>query len=181
MSDNISIQSTYDKVLNLNLDPTIYGTFAEIGAGQETANRFFSASGAAGMVAKSISAYDMTMSDAIYGRTDRYVSRQRLTAMLEHEYAILTERLGPKRGEDTTFFSFCNTVRARGWKDTAECHGWMGIRFQRKPGDPPSDIILHIRLLDAAANDQREALGIVGVNLIYATFRQRGHLRHFVE
>lgn len=181
MSDNISIQSTYDKVLNLNLDPAIYGTFAEIGAGQETANRFFSASGAAGMVAKSISAYDMTMSDAIYGRTDRYVSRQRLTAMLDHEFAILTERLGPKRGEDTTFFSFCNTVRARGWKDTAECHGWIGIRFQRKPGDPPSDIILHIRLLDASANDQREALGIVGVNLIYATFRQRGHLRHFVE
>ncbi|MFD0893597.1 TonB-dependent receptor [Luteolibacter ambystomatis] len=181
MNDNISIQSTYDKVLNLNLDPTIYGTFAEIGAGQETANRFFSASGAAGMVAKSISAYDMTMSDAIYGRTDRYVSRQRLTAMLDHEFAILTERLGPKRGEDTTFFSFCNTVRARGWKDTAECHGWIGIRFQRKAGDPPSDIVLHIRLLDAAANEQREALGIVGVNLIYATFRQRGHLRHFVE
>ncbi|BCU78344.1 TonB-dependent receptor [Luteolibacter sp. LG18] len=180
MNESNSV-STYDKVLALNLDPTIYGTFAEIGAGQETANRFFSASGAAGMVAKSISAYDMTMSDAIYGRTDRYVSRQRLTAMLEHEYAILTERLGPKRGEETTFFSFCNTVRARGWQDTAECHGWMGIRFQRKPGDPPSDIILHIRLLDAAATEQREALGIVGVNLIHATFRERGHLRHFVE
>jgi len=173
--------STYDKVLELNLDPAIYGTFAEIGAGQETANRFFSASGAAGMVAKSISAYDMTMSDAIYGRTDRYVSRQRLTAMLDHEYAILTERLGPKRGDDTTFFSFCNTVRARGWQDTGECHGWLGIRFQRKPGDPPSDIVLHIRLLDATANDQREALGIVGVNLIHATYRSRGHLRHFVE
>jgi hypothetical protein len=173
--------TTYDKVLELNLDPMIYGTFAEIGAGQETANRFFSASAAAGMVAKSISAYDMTMSDAIYGRTDRYVSRQRLNAMLEHEYAILTERLGPKRGENTTFFAFCNTVRARGWQDTAECHGWMGIRFQRKPGDPPSDVIVHVRMLDNTAREQREALGIVGVNLIHATFRHRTHLRNFVE
>lgn len=173
--------TTYEKAQELNLDPTIYGTFAEIGAGQETANWFFRVSGAAGMVAKSISAYDMTMSDAIYGRTDRYVSQQRLTAMLEHEYEILTKRLSPKRGEETTFFSFCNTVRARGWQDTAECHGWLGIRFQRKPGDPPSDIIIHIRLLDLTASEQKEALGIVGVNLVHATFRSRGHLRHFVE
>lgn len=172
---------TIDKVQELNLDPAVYGTFAEIGAGQETANWFFRASGSAGMVAKSISAYDMTMSDAIYGHTDRYVSSQRLTAMLDHEFGILVERLGPKRGADTTFFSFCNTVRARGWRDTAECHGWLGIRFQRKPGDPPSDIILHVRLLDTRNVDQMEALGIIGVNLIQATFRTRGHLRHFVE
>jgi len=176
-----SARSTYDKVLELNLDPVVYGTFAEIGAGQETANWFFRASGTAGMVAKSISAYDMTMSDAIYGHCDRYVSRQRLLAMLEHEYSILIERLGPKRGENTTFFSFSNTVRARGWQDTAECHGWLGIRFQRKPGDPPSDIVLHIRLLDSTNAEQSEALGVIGVNLIHATFHQRGHLRHFVE
>ena len=127
--------TTYDKALELNLDPRIYGTFAEIGAGQETANWFFRASGTAGLVAKTISAYDMTMSDAIYGRTDRYVSAKRLAAMLNHEHAILQERLGPKRGADTTFFSFCNTVRARGYNDSGECHGWLGIRFQKKPGD----------------------------------------------
>lgn len=173
--------TTYDKVQELNLDPAVYGTFAEIGAGQETTNWFFRATGAAGMVAKTISAYDMTMSDAIYGVADRYVSADRLEAMLSHEYAILLERLGPKRGKDTTFFSFCNTVRARGWNDQAECHGWIGIRFQMKPGDPPSDIILHIRLLDDRIIDQKEALGIVGVNLIYSAMRHRGHLKKFVD
>ena len=173
--------TTYDKVQELNLDPAIYGTFAEIGAGQETTNWFFRASGAAGMVAKTISAYDMTMSDAIYGHADRYVSADRLESMLSHEYSILLERLGPKRGKDTTFFSFCNTVRARGWNDQAECHGWIGIRFQMKPGEPPSDIILHIRLLDNRTIDQKEAIGIVGVNLIYSAFRYRNHLKKFVD
>ena len=173
--------TTYDKALELNLDPAVYGTFAEIGAGQETANWFFRASGTAGLVAKTISAYDMTMSDAIYGQADRYVSAPRLQAMLEHEYAILLERLGPKRGQDTTFFSFCNTVRGRGWNDSAECHGWLGVRFQMRPGDPPSDIILHVRLLDARSIDQMEALGIIGVNLIHSAMRLRGHLKQFVD
>jgi hypothetical protein len=173
--------STYDKALELNLDPRVYGTFAEIGAGQETANWFFRVSGTAGLVAKTISAYDMTMSDAIYGRAERYVSAARLEAMLEHEYNILLERLSPKRGVDTTFFSFCNTVRARGYRDTGECHGWLGIRFQRKPGDPPSDIVLHVRLLDHRTIDQMEALGVIGVNLIHAAFHHRGDLRRFVE
>jgi hypothetical protein len=173
--------TTYDKALELNLDPLVYGTFAEIGAGQETANCFFRASGSAGLVAKTISAYDMTMSDAIYGRTERYVSAARLESMLDHEYAILIERLAPKRGRDSTFFSFCNTVRARGWKDQGECHGWLGLRFQMKPGDPPSDIILHVRLLDVRSIDQMEALGAVGVNLIHSAFRHRGHLKQFVE
>jgi len=175
------IKSTYDKALELNLDPGVYGTFAEIGAGQETVNHFFRASGTAGLVAKSISAYDMTMSDHIYGRSGRYVSQERLVAMLEHEYAILLRRLGPERGDNTTFFSFCNTVRARGWKDAGECHGWLGIRYQMKPGAPPSDIVLHARLLDAESLDQMEALGILGTNLIHAAFHQRGHLRRFVE
>lgn len=171
----------YEKAQDLNLDPMVYGTFAEIGAGQETGNHFFRASGTAGLVAKTISAYDMTMSDAIYGHCDRYVSAGRLAAMLDHEYGILLERLGPKRGAETTFFSFCNTVRARGWNDTGECHGWLGVRFQMKPGDPPSDITLHVRLLDAQSIDQMEALGAVGVNLIHAAFRHRGHLQQFVE
>lgn len=172
--------STFDKAQELNLDPGIYGTFAEIGAGQETANWFFRASGAAGMVAKTISAYDMTMSDAIYGKTARYVSRERLGQMLDHEFSILLERLGPQRGENTTFFSFCNTVRARGYQDTGECHGWLGLRFQLKPGDPPSDIFVHVRLLDATNAEQAEALGMVGVNLIHSAFRHRGHLGLFV-
>ncbi len=173
--------TTYDKAQELNLDPMVYGTFAEIGAGQETGNYFFRASGTAGLVAKTISAYDMTMSDAIYGHSERYVSSDRLDAMLDHEYSILLERLGPKRGSSTTFFSFCNTVRARGWNDTGECHGWLGVRYQMKPGDPPSDIILHVRLLDARSIDQMEALGTIGVNLIHATFRHRGHLQKFVN
>lgn len=172
--------TTYDKALELNLAPRIYGTFAEIGAGQETANWFFRASGTAGLVAKTISAYDMTMSDALYGRADRYVSAARLNAMLDHEYGILLERLGPKRGAETTFFSFCNTVRARGYRDNGECHGWLGIRFQINPGDPPSDVTLHIRLLDSRTIDQMEALGIVGVNLIHAVFHHRESLREFV-
>lgn len=172
--------TTFDKAQELNLDPAVYGTFAEIGAGQETANWFFRASGSAGLVAKTISAYDMTMSDAIYGKCDRYVSRMRLRQMLDHEFAILLERLGPERGESSTFFSFCNTVRARGYRDNGECHGWLGLRFQLKPGDPPSDIFLHLRLLDASNHDQMEALGVVGVNLIHAAFRHRGHLGRFV-
>ncbi len=175
------IPSTYDKALELNLDPLVYGTFAEIGAGQETANCFFRASGTAGLVAKTISAYDMTMSDAIYGQAERYVSAARLASMLDHEYSILLERLAPKRGKDTTFFAFCNTVRARGWKDSGECHGWLGIRFQMRPGDEPSDIVLHVRLLDGRTIDQMEALGTIGVNLIHAAFRHRGHLKKFVE
>lgn len=178
---NLGIKSTLDKALELNLDPAVYGTFAEIGAGQETANWFFRASATAGTMAKSISAYDMTMSDAIYGRCDRYVSRGRLQAMLEYEYDILVERLGPKRGENTTFFSFANTVRARGYQDTAECHGWIGIRFQQRPGEEPCDICLHVRLLDLENNEQSEALGILGVNLIYAAYRHRLHLKQFVE
>jgi len=175
------IPTTYEKALELNLDPMVYGTFAEIGAGQETGNCFFRASGTAGLVAKTISAYDMTMSDAIYGQADRYVSAGRLASMLDHEYGILLERLAPKRGEVTTFFSFCNTVRARGWKDDGECHGWLGIRFQMKPGDPPSDIILHVRLLDLRTIDQMEALGTIGVNLIHSAFHHRGHLKKFVD
>jgi len=176
----VTSAGTYDKALELNLDPSVYGTFAEIGAGQETANWFFRVSGTAGLVAKTISAYDMTMSDAIYGRANRYVSLERLQAMLDNEYRILLERLGPKRGENTTFFSFCNTVRARGYRDQGECHGWLGIRYQLRPGDPPSDIILHVRLLDARSIDQMEALGMLGVNLIHAAFRHRGDLARFV-
>lgn len=162
---------TPDKALQVNLDPYFYGTFAEIGAGQEVADWFFRVGGATGTVAKSMSAYDMVMSDAIYGKTARYVSRERLIHMLEHEWDILLERLAPGRGENTRFFVFAATVKARGFRDQGECHGWLGTRFQFGPGGPANDILLHVRLLDESATQQREALGILGVNLIDAIHR----------
>lgn len=172
---------TYEKALAVNLDLERYGVFAEIGAGQETANWFFRASGSAGTVAKTISAYDMTMSDALYGKGSRYVSQARLQSMLEYEYELLEQRLGSERGKETTFFSFCNTVRARGYQDSGECHGWLGIRLQLKPETEPCDIVLHIRLLDETNADQMDALGKIGVNLIHAAFNHRDSLDHFVE
>ncbi len=173
-------KSTYEKALALNLDEDIYGVFAEIGAGQETANWFFRVSASAGTVAKTISAYDMTMSDALYGKAKRYVSQERLRSMLAYEYMLLDERLGPKRGSDSTFFSFCNTVRARGYQDTEECHGWIGVRFQLKPNTDPVDIVIHVRLLDDTNKEQMDVLGKVGVNLIYAAFNHRDDLEDFV-
>ncbi len=173
--------STYDKALRINLDEAKYGTFAEIGAGQEVANWFFRASATAGTVAKTISAYDMTMSDAIYGKSKRYVSRDRVSAMLAYEYNLLEERLGEERGPITNFFSFSNTVRARGYKDTGECHGWLGIRLQLNPGEAPCQILIHVRLLDQENVDQMEALGIIGVNLIHAAFYHRDKQALFVE
>jgi len=175
------VPSTYDKALRINLDEEKYGTFAEIGAGQEVANWFFRASATAGTMAKTISAYDMTMSDAIYGKAKRYVSRNRLNAMLKYEYDLLVERLDGKRGADSAFFSFSNTVRARGYQDTGECHGWLGIRLQLKPREEPCQILIHVRLLDDENLDQMEALGMIGVNLIYAAFYHRDRLSVFVE
>jgi hypothetical protein len=174
-------KTVYEKALAINLDPMRYGVFAEIGAGQETANWFFRVSGSAGTVAKTISAYDMTMSDALYGKTQRYVSEDRLESMLVYEYDLLEQRLGAQRGKDSTFFSFCNTVRARGYQDSGECHGWLGIRLQLKPGTKPCDIVIHIRLLDETNADQMDALGKIGVNLIYAAFNLREHLHDFVD
>lgn len=179
--DKADIPDTYEKTLAINLDMEKYGVFAEIGAGQETANWFFRASGSAGTVAKTISAYDMTTSDALYGKAKRYVSEDRLQSMLVYEYDLLYERLAPARGEKTTFFTFCNTVRARGYKDSAECHGWLGIRFQLKPNAAPCEIVLHVRLLDETNADQMAALGKVGVNLIYAAFYYRESLERFVS
>lgn len=175
--------STRDKALQLNLDNSKYGTFAEIGAGQETAAWFFKVGGASGTIAKTMSAYDMTMSDAIYGASPRYVSRERLQAMLAHEFNILVERLGPQRGSSTTFFAFCNTVRARAYNDRAdtECHGWMGIRLQTSPQGPANDILLHVRLTDDTNIEQQRALGTLGVNLIYAALHLRHSLRAFIE
>lgn len=175
--------ATRDKALCLNLDPAKYGTFAEIGAGQETAAWFFKVGGASGTIAKTISAYDMTVSDAIYGACSRYVSRERLTAMLDYEYRILVDELAPKRGATTTFFAYCNTVRARAYSDkgVAECHGWLGIRLQTQPRGAPNDILLHVRMMDDTNLEQQRALGSVGVNLIYAALHYRDDLKRFIE
>ncbi|MFZ4589296.1 MAG: TonB-dependent receptor, partial [Terrimicrobiaceae bacterium] len=161
---------THQKALRVNLDPQWYGTFAEIGAGQEVVRWFFRVGGAAGTIAKSMSAYDMKVSDAIYGRCDRYVSKDRLQAMLDREFELNIERLGPSRGETTSFFAFADTVVARSFKGGNECHGWMGIKFQSRPHDQPSQILMHVRMLDTEASLQQEALGIVGVNLCYGSF-----------
>ena len=123
---------THSKALRINLDPRWYGTFAEIGAGQEVVRWFFRVGGAAGTVAKSMSAYDMKVSDAIYGHADRYVSRNRLQAMLDYEFELDIERLGDERGDNTSFFAFADTVVARSYRGTNECHGWMGIKFQSR-------------------------------------------------
>ncbi|HTB59973.1 MAG TPA: TonB-dependent receptor [Polyangia bacterium] len=158
------------KALRINLDKRRYGTFAEIGAGQEVVRWFFRVGGAAGTVAKSMSAYDMTVSDAIYGKAERYVCRPRLEAMLEHEHRLNLERLAESRGETTAFFAFADTVSARNYRGTNECHGWMGVRFQSRPHDRDSQIVIHVRMLDGENALQQEALGIVGVNLLYGAF-----------
>src|SRR4029078_3704397 len=149
---------TDEKALHINLDSTKYGTFAEVGAGQEVARRFFRVGGAAGTVAKTMSAYDMTFSDAIYGTADRYVSRKRLKTMLDHEYDLLIERLDKKLGSQRAFFVFADTVAARSFKQHNESHGSLGGRLQKQPRDEPSQVIIHIRMLDESNVDQQEAL-----------------------
>jgi hypothetical protein len=161
---------TLQKALQINLDPRWYGTIAEIGAGQEVARWFFRAGGAAGTVAKSMSAYDMAVSDAVYGKSDRYVSKARLQAMLDHEFELDQDRLGDQRGDETAFFAFADTVVARSYRGGNECHGWMGVKFQAHPRDEASQVVLHVRMLDDEAALQQEALGIVGVNLLHAAF-----------
>jgi hypothetical protein len=161
---------THSKALKINLDPRWYGTFAEIGAGQEVVRWFFRVGGAAGTVSKSMSAYDMKVSDAIYGHADRYVSRNRLQAMLDREFDLNLERLGPERGDQSSFFAFGDTVKAQSYRGTSECHGWMGIKFQSRAKDQPSQIVMHVRMLDEETSAQQEALGIVGVNLCYGAF-----------
>lgn len=161
---------THQKALKINLDPRWYGTFAEIGAGQEVVRWFFRVGGAAGTVAKSMSAYDMTVSDAIYGSGDRYVSQSRCQAMLDREFGLNVERLNDQRGDNTAFFAFADTVVARSFKGGNECHGWMGLKFQSRPHDEPSQIMIHVRMLDAEASLQQEALGVAGVNLLFGGF-----------
>lgn len=164
---------THHKALTLNLDPSAFGSFAEIGAGQEVARWFLVVGGASGTVAKTISAYDKEVSDDLYGSGSRYVSRQRLEAMLENEWAQLLTQLEKSRGSQTRFFAFVDTVSARNYAGTNDPHGWMGLRFQLQPGGPPNEILLHINMRDPSNVLQQEAIGILGVNLIYAAFYQQ--------
>ena len=166
--------NTGQKALQINLDAKKYGTFAEIGAGQEVARWFFHVGKASGTVAKTISAYDMAVSDAIYGPAERYVSRTRLKAMLDLEYDLLLKRLTATRGDRFTFFAFANTVATKAVTNPGheEGHGWLGIKFQTTPHGEPSSIIIHVRLLDWETPRQQEAVGVLGVNLIHAAFYQ---------
>lgn len=164
--------SSIEKALAINLDPLHYGTIVEIGAGQEVARWFFQAGAAAGTIAKSMSAYDMVFSDEIYGASPdkRYVSRSRLETMLQREYDLTVKRVADHRSEDTRYFAFANTVAAQSYNKRSECHGWLGIKLQTEPQSEPDEIILHVRMLDDTNLEQQEAIGIVGVNLIYGAY-----------
>src|SRR5579864_9065966 len=150
---------TKQKALAINLDPQIYGSFAEIGAGQEVAAYFFKAGASSGTIAKTMSAYDMTFSDAIYGVQERYVSEARLISMLEKEYGLLIERLADKRGDKTIFFAFSDTMTALNYYKTNEGHGWMGVRFQLEPNGGYNDVVIHVKLLDNDNVLQQQAVG----------------------
>ena len=177
------ILDTKRKALKINLNPKIYGTFAEIGAGQEVARNFFTAGAASGTVAKTMSAYDMTFSDAIYGveESGRYVSKSRLLKMLNHEYGLLNERLSGEKYDDRTFFAFADTVTTLNYNKSNDPHGWIGVRFQTEPEGEPNEIFFHVRLLDTDAALQQNVLGIIGVNLVYAAFYYNQDHRAMIE
>ena len=172
LKNSVSDRSTTNKALRLNLDEKKYGTIAEIGAGQEVARQFFLAGAAAGTIAKTISAYDMQFSDAIYGTQEggRYVSQARVEAMLDKEFPLVVERVGTTRARSSRYFSYAATVSAKSFNKSNECHAWCGIRLQMYPGAEPSDIIVHVRMLEDSAEQQQDTLGILGVNLIYAAY-----------
>ena len=172
---------THHKALTINLDASTFGSFAEIGAGQEVARWFLLVGGASGTVAKTISAYDKEVSDDLYGSGSRYVSKQRLEAMLDNEWNQLLTQLDKTRGAQTRFFCFVDTVSARNFAGTNDSHGWIGLRFQSQPGGAPNDILLHINMRDPSNVLQQQAIGILGVNLIYAAFYEAQIKESFLE
>lgn len=177
------IYETKRKALKINLASEIYGTFAEIGAGQEVARNFFNAGAASGTIAKTMSAYDMTFSDAIYGveESGRYVSQSRLRKMLNHEFALLTERLTGEKYKDKKLFAFADTVAALNFNKTNDPHGWIGIRFQHELGAAPSEIIIHVKLLDSDNFLQQKVLGTLGVNLVFAAYYYLNDVQTMIE
>ena len=176
------ILDTDQKALEINLDPSIYGTFAEIGAGQEVARIFFKVGAAAGTIAKTMSAYDKVYSDEIYGPepSGRYVCASRIHKMLDHEYSLMEERLQDNK-PGTRFFAFADTVAAINFDRTVNGNGWIGMRFQLDPEGEPNDIVLHVKMLDHHAQQQASAIGVLGVNLVYACFRLFDNPEAFVE
>jgi len=173
--------SIAQKALTVNLEEAIYGTIVEIGAGQEVARQFFSAGGAAGTIAKTMSAYDMKVSDEIYGEANRYVSRERLEQMLGKEYDLLVQRLSGVKPRNTTFFAYGATVAAKSYGRKSECHGWVGMRMQLRPGEEPNEILLHVRMLEDDSHLQSEALGMLGVNLVYGAYHFPNHPERIIE
>ena len=172
--------TTEDKALKINLTKDIYGCFAEIGAGQEVAANFFKAGGSSGTIAFTRSAYDMKVSDAMYGVAKRYVCEERLLTMLRAECEQLSNVL-PQKQEDARFFAFCNTVESLNYHKTNQGQGWVGIRFQQRIGGPFNDIILHVKMHDISNKAQQEALGILGVNLIFGAFYRSKDQEEFVD
>ena len=161
------------KALTINLDDTIFGSFAEIGGGQEVVRRFFQAGGASGTIAKSISAYDKRYSDALYCKdksSKRYVSRERLEMMLNTEFLELNALLGESKLSGTRFFAFADTVSTLNFRKDNNCHGWMGVKFQLNENAAPNQVIMHVRLYENDNLLQQNTLGILGVNLLYACF-----------
>lgn len=159
--------SSFDKALQVNLDPTIYGSFAEIGAGQEVSRTFLTAGAAAGTVARSLSAYDMQMSDVTYGKAKRYVTEERLMQMLKTEYDELEKCIRTTKGPECRFFSFASTLAAKAYMSDRECEGWVGLTYQHEAGAAPSTVRLHIRMTDPTAQQQGQAIGVLGTNLLY--------------
>ncbi|MBT8115214.1 MAG: hypothetical protein KJP04_07525 [Arenicella sp.] len=180
--DNIkNPKLTQQKALQLNLDDGIYGTVVEIGAGQEVARQFFSAGAAAGTIAKTMSAYDMKISDEVYGKAGRYVSRERAEQMLQHEYDLLMQRLQQQREVQSRYFAYAATVTARSYSQKNECHGWIGVRRQFEVGGEPSEIILHVRMLDETNSEQSDALGILGINLIHSAYHANNDPKAIID
>ena len=183
MDKNISQRSTLEKALRINLDKKKYGTIVEIGAGQEVARHFFKSGAAAGTIAKTMSAYDMKFSDAIYGTQEggRYVSRARVQAMLEKEFSLVIDRVGTSRSKASRYFAYGATVATKIYHGDNECHAWCGIRVQMYPAAQPSDIVVHVRMRDGNADRQQQALGVFGVNLMYAAYYYFEDARKIIE
>ncbi len=186
MSDNTIQREVWDsnrKALFINLDSSIYGSFAEIGGGQEVARCFFQSGGASGTVARTVSAYDMAFSDYLYGKSHsgRYVSEDRLMQMLNKEYTSLVNLLEEARGRETRFFAFANTVATLNYKKDNEAHGWLGVRFQLSPESRPNEVVLHVRLLENDNLLQQQTLGVLGVNLLYACYYNYQYPNSFLQ
>jgi hypothetical protein len=173
MTNNVTLTAG-QKALQINLDDTIYGSFIEIGAGQEVARNFFKVGSASTTIAKTMSAYDRDFSDAIYGKeTDgRYVCKSRLEKILDHEYQLLNERLNRSNHKNTKFFTYADTVSTINYSKTIQGHGWIGLRFQRAADENPSDFIIHVILHDQDAKLQQETIGIIGTNILHACFNE---------